>query len=376
MNPGQVLNLVSIITPTLDNGGAERSMVHLANALADEGLDIQLVTALNAEGVYKEEIGANTPFINLNARRQRYLPMKLHRYMMEQKPDIIISALINNWVLGVKTAMRHNSKIIATQHTVFSGLLGENSGFLSGASFLMSRKLYPRADKVVAVSQGVADDLVTQGVASAEKVRVIYNPTVSEELFKAIDEEMPMRLLSSEAPNFVAVGRLSEPKNYNDLIDAFAIVRKSTPCRLVIFGEGGKRRELEAQIKRLGLFEDVLLPGFILNPFPYVKAADCFVSSSKREGLHCGIIQALACGSTVVATDCRSGPSEILEDGKYGALVPVGDINALAGAMKEALHRRYPPNLQKKRSLAFSRENCVKLYIELFEELMTQSMKG
>jgi glycosyltransferase involved in cell wall biosynthesis len=367
---------IAIITPTLDGGGAERSMVQLANGLASAGFDVHLVTALNAGGVYGEEVGANTPFINLNARRQRFLPMKLHRYMMEQKPDIIVSALINNWVLGVKTVMRHKSKVIATQRTVFSGLLDEERGFLSKASFLMSRKIYPYADKVVAVSQGVADDLLAQRVTVAEKVRVIYNPTVSDELFRAIDEEIPLRLFSPEAPNFVAVGRLSEPKNYSDLVDAFAIVRKSTPCRLVILGEGEKRGELEAQIKRLGLFEDALLPGFIGNPFPYVRAADCFVSSSKREGLPGAMIQALACGATIVSTDCHSGPREILDDGRYGVLVPVGDIDALAGAMKNALHCRFPPDLQKKRALAFSEENCVKLYSELFEELMTKGMKG
>jgi glycosyltransferase involved in cell wall biosynthesis len=367
---------IAVITPTLDNGGAERSMVQLANALAGEGLNIQLVTALNADGVYNKEIAANTPFLNLDARRSRHLPIKLHRYMMEQKPGIVVSALINNWVLGVKIVMRQKAKIIATQRTVFSGLLDENSGLLSKASFLMSRRLYPRADKVVAVSQGVAGDLVTQGVAPIEKVRVIYNPTVSEELFKAIDEEMPLPLFSSEAPNFVAVGRLSEPKNYNDLIDAFTMVRKSIPCRLVIFGEGEKRRELETQIERLGLLEDVLLPGFISNPFPYVKAADCFVLSSKREGLPGSMIQALACGSTIVATDCDSGPREILEDGKYGVLVPVGDIKSLADAMKKALYCRFPPDLQKRRSLAFSKENCVKLYVELFDELMAQDTRG
>ena len=143
---------------------------------------------------------------------------------------------------------------------------------------------------------------------------------------------------------------------------------KENPLQIDTFGEGEQRSRLESLVIELGLSDDVLLPSFAQNSFPYVAVADCFVMSSNREGLPGALFQALACGTLVVSTNCESGPSEILENGKYGFLVPVGVEEAFAKAMKQALKAPFDKELFKERALFFSEETCVSAYLELFEE--------
>ena len=359
---------IAVLTPTLDQGGAERSMVQLAVGLHRVGCSVQLVTALNSRGVYRSEVPPEVPSLDLSANRVRYLPRALYRYLSIHKPDILITALINNWVLGVATMIGYRGKIIISERTVFSKLLEEQQGVSSQCKLFFSRKLYPRADRIVAVSSGVATDLLQLNLGRKEQVRVIYNPVISAHFSAMANAEMPRSLLAQDRPNFIAVGRLSEAKNYPLLLRAFARLLKKIPCRLILLGEGEQRLQLESLVAELGLAGDVLLPGFVQNPFPYVATADCFVMSSNREGLPGALIQALACGTTVVSTNCESGPSEILENGKYGLLVPVGDEEAFTKAMQRALEVPFDRGSLKARAQFFSEENCVNAYLKLFEE--------
>lgn len=359
---------IAVLTPTLDQGGAERSMVQLATGLYRVGCSVQLVTALNSSGVYRSEVPSEVPFLDLNANRIRYLQMALYRYLTIHKPDILITALINNWVLGVAAMVGYPGKIIISERTVFSKLLKEQKGVSSQCKLFFSKILYPRADRIVAVSTGVRDDLLQLQLGRREQVRVIYNPVISAHFSAMANAEMSLSLLAHDRPNFITVGRLSEAKNYPLLLRAFACLLKKIPCRLILLGEGEQRSRLESLVMELGLAGDVLLPGFVQNPFPYVVAADCFVMSSNREGLPGALIQALACGTTVVSTNCKSGPSEILENGKYGFLVPVGDEHALAEAMRHALEVPFEGELLKERAQFFSEENCVNAYSNLFKE--------
>lgn len=359
---------IAVLTPTLDQGGAERSMVQLSIGLYRAGCSVELVTALNSKGVYRSEVPLEVPLLDLSANRIRYLPKELYRYLTEHKPDIVITALINNWVLGVAALAGYRGKIIISERTVFSKLLEEQKGLSSLCKLFFSKKLYPRADRIVAVSEGVKDDLLHLQLGSNEQVRVIYNPVVSARFFEMVKAESPLPLLALDRPNFIAVGRLSEAKNYPLLLRAFARLRKKIPCRLVLLGEGEQRSQLESLVVELGLSDDAVLPGFVQNPFPYVAAADCFVMSSNREGLPGALIQALACGTTVVSTNCESGPSEILENGKYGFLVPMEDEEAFAKAMQRALENPFDRKLLKERAQFFSEENCVNAYLKLFKE--------
>lgn len=206
------------------------------------------------------------------------------------------------------------------------------------------RYCYPRSDRVVAVSQGVARELNQYFGVPEEKLCVIYSPILSEGVLKKAAEPVDHDWFKEGQPPVVlTVGRLTSAKNQETLIRAFACVRQQTNIRLIILGEGEKRAELEALISRLGLEADVSLPGFQENPFAFMARARLFVLSSASEGLPGVLIQALGCGCPVVSTDCPSGPREILQDGRFGQLVPVGDDAAMAEAILQSLNEKKRP---------------------------------
>jgi glycosyltransferase involved in cell wall biosynthesis len=202
----------------------------------------------------------------------------------------------------------------------------------------LARWFYPWADGVTAVSKGVADDLAQAIRLSPSHIQVIYNPIVTCDLLKK--SKAPLEhpwFKAGEIPVILGVGRLTAQKAFSVLIEAFAQVRKSYPTRLLILGEGEERPQLEALIRQLGLEQDVNLPGFVSNPYPYMAHAALFVLSSRWEGLPTVLVEAMSLRTPVIATDCPSGPREILRNGQYGQLVPVGDSGALALAIQNFL---------------------------------------
>ncbi|HEY8363833.1 MAG TPA: glycosyltransferase, partial [Tissierellaceae bacterium] len=213
---------------------------------------------------------------------------------------------------------------------------------------ILMKFLYPLADAVIAVSEGVAKDLTQIIGLPAEKVKVIYNPVITPEIFKKAEEPIKHPWFApGELPVILGVGRLTKQKDFITLIRAFDIVRKEYPSRLVILGEGEERPELEALVQELDLEQYVNMPGFVENPFSYMKKAAVFVLSSRWEGLPNVLIQALALGIPVVSTACPSGPTEILEKGKLGRLVPVGNEVIMAKAILEELKKQNKSGLNE-----------------------------
>jgi glycosyltransferase involved in cell wall biosynthesis len=205
----------------------------------------------------------------------------------------------------------------------------------------LAQWFYPWADAVTAVSEGVAVDLVRAAKLSPSHVQVIYNPIVTPDLQKKSESllEHPW-FRTGEPPVVLGVGRLTAQKAFSVLIEAFAKVRKSQPARLLILGEGEERPMLEALTKELGIEQDVNLPGFVSNPYSYMAHAALFVLSSRWEGLPTVLVEAMSLRTPVIATDCPSGPREILRNGQYGQLVPVDDPGALALAIQNFLTDR------------------------------------
>ncbi len=200
------------------------------------------------------------------------------------------------------------------------------------------RCFYPWADAVAAVSHGVADDLAQAAAIPRQQIQVIYNPIVTPDLRRKAQQPLEHPWFApGEPPVLLAIGRLAPQKDYPTMIKAFAHVRNTRPVRLIILGEGTERSSIEALVKRLGLEASVNLPGFVANPYTYLSRASVFVLSSRWEGLPTVLVEALHCGAPVVATDCPSGPREILAGGQYGQLVPIGDVVALAQAIEEVL---------------------------------------
>jgi glycosyltransferase involved in cell wall biosynthesis len=228
----------------------------------------------------------------------------------------------------------HNTMSQANQH--------ENLVARSLWPFLL-RRFYPWASGVVAVSRGAADDLARTSGFPRNQVEVVYNPVITSSIMALAKQEPGHPWFApGQPPVILGVGRLTRQKDFPTLIRAFAEVRRHREVRLIILGEGEDRSALEALIRQLGLSEDVALPGF-QNAMAYMANSALFVLSSAWEGLPTVLIEALAAGARVVSTDCPSGPREILQDGKLGALVPVGDAPALARAMQDALERPAGP---------------------------------
>jgi len=217
------------------------------------------------------------------------------------------------------------------------------------------RFTYPLASGVIAVSQGVKDDLCRLGNLSEKRVKVIYNPAAIG-ISPVRESSDTSDRLWGEGFTFhlLAVGRLSVEKDFRTLIKAFSLLPKSLKAKLIILGEGSSRKELEELVMQFGLTERVALPGFVVDPYPFFRSADLFVLSSEWEGFGNVIVEALECGLPVVSTDCPSGPSEILEDGRYGRLVPVGDHVALAAAMVKSLSEEHDREALMKRAKDFS----------------------
>ena len=229
----------------------------------------------------------------------------------------------------------------------------------------LAKNLYPWADGIVAVSQGVGDDLAQFVDLDGKHIHVIYNPVVRPELHELARQPLDHPWFRpGEPPVVLGVGRLNPQKDFGTLIRAFAKVVQTREARLLILGEGAQRDELEALVKELHLVQQVSLPGFATEVYAYMSRASLFVLSSKWEGLPGVLIEAMCCGTPVVSTDCPSGPREILKNGMYGDLVPMGSVDALADAIATNLDggSTGPPRESWRR---FEPETVVNQYLEV-----------
>jgi glycosyltransferase involved in cell wall biosynthesis len=258
---------------------------------------------------------------------------------------------------------RARTQVVVSDHSILSlGYADRGSRHRAAlrASLAMTYRL---AGARVAVSGGVADDLAALSGIPRGKFDVIYNPSPSPSTAQLNDADAVWGV--SRGRRILTVGSMKAPKNQALLIRAFALLREAADARLMILGDGGLRGDLMALAEAEGLSGRVLMPGFVIDPGPYYRSADLFVLSSDYEGFGNVIVEALACGVPVVSTDCRSGPAEILEGGRFGRLVPVGDAPAFAAAMGEALDAPHDRAALQRRADDFSTAKAADRYLEL-----------
>lgn len=357
---------ISVFLPSIDGGGAERVMVLLCNELVARGMQVELVLGTSG-GVYQAILSDKVKVICLNEARVSKALFACARYLKRGKPDVLISAMKHSNLMCIcaKMISRVKTKLLIVDHNNFSKANSSNSYILSKLFLFLMRVLYPRADLIGAVSKGVAEDLSRSLKLPNERVNVLYNPVIDGGFDSKSREVVEFKWFNEDIPTFVGVGRLTEQKNFNLLIDAFYKYQKKNIGRLLILGEGEERNALEKKVSELGLDSLVEMPGFLQNPYAYLRNSSVFVLSSDWEGLPTCLIEALACGLPIVSTNCPSGPLEILENGKWGALVPVGDAEALAEAMESAIKNNHNAERLVERSEFFSVEKAVDRYIEL-----------
>jgi glycosyltransferase involved in cell wall biosynthesis len=276
---------------------------------------------------------------------------------------------LNVEALWARRLSGRSIRVVVCEHIQISHFLSERPGWRNRFFGPLMRQTYPQADAIVAVSDGVAEELARFARLPRDQITTVYNPVVTPELIQRSKEACAHPWFSGdEVPVILTVGRLAEQKDHPTLIRAFARLRAERPARLMIIGDVGsdskgdrKRERLLALARDLGVGGDVCLPGFESNPLKYMSRARLFALSSRYEGLPTVLIEALACGCPVVSTDCP-GSVEILERGRYGSLVPIGDDLALAHAMTHALTEEPDIGLLRKRARDFSADRAVLRY--------------
>lgn len=353
---------VSCFVAELMPGGAQRAAVKLAAGFARRGLRVDLVLA-NKRGPLLDDVESTVRVVDLAAGRVVRAVPALSKYLRREQPRTLVSFLTHANVAAI--AARAMARVQTPVTVVEQNTVTRVRSQLMRDAVLptLVRRSYPSADHVVAVSRGVANDLISNLGIPASRVSVIPNPVIDNELTKSA-RDTPNHLWFDEGsvPVFVAAGRLSKQKDFPTLIRAFDKLRQTAPARLIILGEGEERLRLETMIARLGLRDHVALPGYLSNPYAVMSRGAAFVLSSQWEGLPTVMIEAMACGCPVVATDCPSGPREILEDGRYGKLVPIADPDALYKAMQEVLQQRPAASVLKQRARQYSVDHAVEDY--------------
>jgi glycosyltransferase involved in cell wall biosynthesis len=357
---------IAFFLPSVRGGGAQRVIVNLAQGMVERGLRVDLVLG-TAQGVFLDHLPAEVRVVDLSAGRLVRSLLPLARYIRRERPRILVSSMTHANLIALWAARlaRRSTRVMVTVHNTMSESTPDGRGLGGRLSLPLLRAFYPWADSIVAVSRGAADDLARTTGLPRERVEVIYNPVITPAIL-AQARQAPDHpwFAPGQPPVILGVGRLTRQKDFPTLIRAFAEVRQRRPARLIVLGEGEDRQSLERLIAELGLNGDVALPGFRDDAMAFMAGSALFVLSSAWEGLPTVLIEALAAGTRVVSTDCPSGPREILQDGRLGALVPVGDAPALARAILDALNA--PPGGAPADALVpFTRDAAVDNYLRV-----------
>ena len=335
---------IAIFVATSGHSGVDRAMQHLIPALAERGYPVD-VLKVRRHGPHLTQIPDNVQIIDLQSAHTYTSLPALVRYLRRYQPAALLAdkdrvnrtALLARWLAGVKT------RLVLSSGTTISVDLQHRSGFERWLQRNSMGKLYPYADQVIVTCDDVGDDMANYTGLPRSLIKTVPSPVLPDDLF---ERQYPAPdhpwFQPKQVPVIVGVGELSRRKDFATLIRAFAQLQQQRDCRLLILGKGNQQAALQALIDELKLTDKVSLAGYVDNPYQYLAHADLFAFSSRWEGLGFVIIEALAMGTPVVATQCPSGPREILQDGNIGALVPVGDSAAMALALQRSLAQPRP----------------------------------
>lgn len=366
-----LVNRVAIYAPSMGDGGVERKLVNLASGLGAAGVAVDLLCT-----------SALPQFLNPDAlpgsvRVQIWEPHGFNESMFAdwldtESPDVLLAAKDQSCqtALAARALSRWNGPIVYSCGTDVIARGRERAFLPRWRQRRRTRALFESVDCVIGNSRGVYES-VASVAPRCKKRALIRNPTVTPALRQAAGAEVEHPWLrNKEVPVVLAVGRLAAVKDYPTLLRAFREAQQDRPMRLLILGEGGQRAKLEHLVSRLGIESCVAMPGFCDNPYPLIAASDAVVLSSRREGMPTVLVEAMALGTPVVSTDCPSGPRELLNDGEFGPLVPVGDVAGLARAIGRILSQAVErPHLERAVN-AYRQDVSVGHHLSLFVRLV------
>lgn len=357
---------IAIFIRDLDGGGAQRVVINLLQGMIEQGIIPDLILS-SVTGSFLNQVPPEVRIINLNSKTVMASIPALTKYLIQVKPKALISHLHSNNVASIisRDLARVSTRLLLVSHTNFSL---EKLSLPKKAKLLptLMKFLYRRSATLIAVSQGAARNLEDELNFKKNVVKTLYNPVISKNIFDKANEHVEHPWLQpKQPPVFLTVGRLIKDKDHKNLIKAFAYLRSKHIAKLIILGEGDFQNELKALTKELGVETDVDIPGFVSNPYAYMSKASGFVLTSLHEALPTVLIEAMACGCSIISTDCPYGPREILDNGKYGLLIPLQDPVKLAEAMEYILDNPVDKAILLKRAHEFSIESIVNQYLKL-----------
>jgi len=356
---------ISLFIPTLEGAGAEKVVLTLANGFVSKGYQVDLIV-IKLEGAFSKEIDFNVNVINLNCKRIFLSLFPLIKYLRLSNPDILLSSLTHVNIISIIASLlsRVKTKIIVIEHSLKTKLF-KNLTFKNKILDLLMLFTYSKAHSVVSVSKDVAKNISVRSGIELSKIHIIHNPIYSNSiLIKSKEKLNHPWFLDDQPPVILSVGRLTEEKNFSLLIRAFANVRKKHNVRLLILGEGKLREQLTLLASQLSIEKDFSMPGFVDNPYAYMSKASLFVMSSDYEGFGNVLVEAMACGTPIISTNCPGGPVEILENGIWGELIPVGDLKALTSSIINMINKKNHSDTSK-RANDFSTDLKIKEYLKI-----------
>lgn len=360
---------IAFVIGSMRVGGAERATLNLINGLSENGIKIDLVL-LSAEGELINEISKSINVVSLNKSRTIYSVNAFRNYLKKNNPEIIV-AVQNHIQLLVMLSMKFsdwNGKIILNEQSTYSKNV---RGVKGGLQKLLSNYLFQQAEAITLVSEGVKLDFAKSFPSVRKKNIVIPNGVITNKFEEYKKHSVNHHFFDESKKVVVAAGRLVKSKNFALLLNAFALAKKKIDIKLILLGLGPELFSLQQLAIKLKISDDVSFQGYVSHPCQYFSRADVFVLSSDYEGLPSVMIEAMACGCKIVSTNCENGPAEILVNGEYGWLVPVGDVNALSSAIKTALKTEIDSSKLIERANHFHLNKVVEQYESLFSELIS-----
>lgn len=358
---------ILIFYRSLRQGGVQRMMVNFANHMHAQGASVTLLL-ISKEGEFLPLVNPEIEIRKIDQKKNHLFALrdelKTGRYdsMFTATPPLNILSILAQKLSGMRT------KVVISERSDTMREFRDGGLQPYKLSFLLIPFTYRFAHAIVAVSKGVATGLQKFAWINDEKINVIYNPafdsSLQYQLAESVDEPW---LMIKDVPVILSAGRLAEQKNFPLLLNALNILKnKGSSFRLIIIGDGPLRNPLQEMILKLGLTNHVKMVGFKINPIAWISKSDVFVMSSAWEGFGNILVDALAAGTTIVSTDCPSGPSEILADGKYGYLTSVSDPLQMAEKIEYAFNNPIPKPLLLERAKSFERSLIMKQYESLF----------
>jgi glycosyltransferase involved in cell wall biosynthesis len=364
---------IAFLLYSLDGGGTERASLTLANGLAKRGHSITLLL-ITRTGVLLDKVDPAVTIVGFGKLRAINCLARLCAYLRTERPEVLFTALPTINVIGItaKLLAGGDTAVIPVEHMPVSIDARENEYIEPKVAYALYPLFYRAAARIVTNCDEARDDFIrTYPSLPASRVRRIYNPVITDEILslaQAPAEPAWFTTNSDTRPIIVGAGRLVRQKNFDLLLQAFAAVRQQLPCRLLIMGTGEDQHKLERLAQQLGLTDDLLMPGFVRNPYACMARSNLFVLSSRYETLPTVTIEALACGLPVVATPCV-GVREILADGRYGTVLSGYGLGELTTAIVAALKNPTPRAVVMQRAQEFSAKQSVDEYSRLLEEV-------